>query len=574
MRRRVAAQASRRIEGSAPWFARQQRLSVASSHHPLEREAERVSEAVASGRRVDLGKSVSQPHGATPGSAALMPHAEAAIASQTRRGEPLKPAPRRYFERRLGTGFEGVRIHADSAANQLASSLRAQAFTFGDHVFLGPGQEGCNSVKANRRLLAHELAHVAQQRTPGSSQAAAGGVVFRKEAAPLELDKGEVGVRFSIGISESPQAGVEEKGQKNGVVDLTDRELFPGDAFLVFARDQSGGRFNWSMPSEFETIEPYRKSGMRMRVGESLQLAGQEKVVEATLESALTKDQLRVRFRIAPPPEAADVVDPELAANEEAQEQLAAKRTRKREDYRATRQARRKKFRSGTREERRAGRSQYRQERKQARVARGKERRSLRRRAAKLRKQQRGLKRKQSCRLETQKEIQKAIEQGIQTAEAAINKLKNGGVEDPQVAQSLRYMRWQPDPSDAGNQARLDGIVDVLTSAKNSMLSSKDSVFQCSGSGCDENTGAFVKGGSQRGDQVFICTQWLRGTFKSPVATGRDEGRAYALLHEFVHLAGPQGSPEKYIHSGWESLTYRQAIQQADGYAALAWTLK
>ncbi len=79
-------------------------------------------------------------------------------------GRPLPPAARRFFESRFGTGFAGVRVHADETAARLASAIGARAFTYGQDIFFGTG-EFAPDRPAGRHLLAHELTHVLQQRS-------------------------------------------------------------------------------------------------------------------------------------------------------------------------------------------------------------------------------------------------------------------------------------------------------------------------------------------------------------------------------------------------------------------------
>lgn len=63
------------------------------------------------------------------------------------------------------SGFDGskVRLHADAASASAAQRLQARAYAFGDDIHFGAGQYQPHSA-AGRHLLAHELAHVAQQR--------------------------------------------------------------------------------------------------------------------------------------------------------------------------------------------------------------------------------------------------------------------------------------------------------------------------------------------------------------------------------------------------------------------------
>ena len=78
-------------------------------------------------------------------------------------GEPLAPAIRSEFEPRFGHDFSGVRVHADARGSATAVRLGADAFTVGRAIAFAPGRYA-PGTPAGRRLLAHELAHVVQQR--------------------------------------------------------------------------------------------------------------------------------------------------------------------------------------------------------------------------------------------------------------------------------------------------------------------------------------------------------------------------------------------------------------------------
>ena len=70
--------------------------------------------------------------------------------------------------------MDGVEVHADSAAQSAAGALSARAFAYGNHIFLGQ-----NEKLSDIRLIAHEAAHVVQQKgvptvlrsAPGQSDA-------------------------------------------------------------------------------------------------------------------------------------------------------------------------------------------------------------------------------------------------------------------------------------------------------------------------------------------------------------------------------------------------------------------
>jgi hypothetical protein len=78
-------------------------------------------------------------------------------------GEPLAAETRAFMEPRFGQDFNQVRIHTDEKAEESARVLNALAYTVGDEVVVGAGQYA-PSTNQGKRLLAHELAHVVQQR--------------------------------------------------------------------------------------------------------------------------------------------------------------------------------------------------------------------------------------------------------------------------------------------------------------------------------------------------------------------------------------------------------------------------
>ena len=71
-----------------------------------------------------------------------------------------------YFEPRFGYDFSGVRIHTGGDAVSATHVVRARAFTVGDQIAFAAGQYTPHS-ETGRRLLAHELAHVAHSRNKG-----------------------------------------------------------------------------------------------------------------------------------------------------------------------------------------------------------------------------------------------------------------------------------------------------------------------------------------------------------------------------------------------------------------------
>src|SRR5215212_8558685 len=77
-------------------------------------------------------------------------------------GIPLDRSTREFMESRFGYDFSNVRIHTYEKAAKSAQSVNALAYTIGNDIVFG-GQY-LSECESGRKLLAHELTHVVQQR--------------------------------------------------------------------------------------------------------------------------------------------------------------------------------------------------------------------------------------------------------------------------------------------------------------------------------------------------------------------------------------------------------------------------
>ncbi|MGI8806762.1 MAG: eCIS core domain-containing protein [Acidimicrobiales bacterium] len=124
----------------------------------LEREAEDIAAQALQG-----------PEAHTTNLAADVPSSQGGAAASSLglgAGAPLPGGARSFFERRLGADLGAVRVHDDAPGGAAARRLGAAAFTVGHHVAFAPGHFDV-TPGPGQRLIAHELAHVLQQRTPG-----------------------------------------------------------------------------------------------------------------------------------------------------------------------------------------------------------------------------------------------------------------------------------------------------------------------------------------------------------------------------------------------------------------------
>lgn len=141
---------------------------VSSLDDPAEREADRVAGQVVSpasgpaARGISGQATIERPAGG-PG------------------GQPVPERVRGPLERSLGSDFSAVRVHTDSSADRLARTLGAVAFTTGQDIFFRRGHYAPDR-QPGRRLLAHELSHVVQQRSIASP------VIQRKMGLEYEVD--------------------------------------------------------------------------------------------------------------------------------------------------------------------------------------------------------------------------------------------------------------------------------------------------------------------------------------------------------------------------------------------------
>jgi Domain of unknown function (DUF4157)/The BURPS668_1122 family of deaminases len=95
--------------------------------------------------------------GATPA------HDAGSVRRQLGTGHSLDSRVQSQMSAAFGHDFSGVRVHTDSRATTLSSDLNARAFTIGTDVAFASGEYQPGTLVGDA-LIAHELAHVMQQR--------------------------------------------------------------------------------------------------------------------------------------------------------------------------------------------------------------------------------------------------------------------------------------------------------------------------------------------------------------------------------------------------------------------------
>ncbi len=165
----------------------------------------------------------------------------ASLAADLGPGAPLDGGTASRMASALGADVSGARIHTGSIAARKAADAGAVAFAVGEHVVMGASAPAAGTIEGDA-LLAHELAHVAQQRDAaadpkarrapigGESAAAEDHADQHAEGALAELHGGgriarmasRVGAAFKTGLQLQRCKNPEEKAHSK-IVQLATR---------------------------------------------------------------------------------------------------------------------------------------------------------------------------------------------------------------------------------------------------------------------------------------------------------------------------------------------------------------
>ena len=159
------------------------------------------------------------------------PVSPGAVLDRLGTGQPLPISLRGDMEQAFGHDFSDVRVHADSEAGALAATLGAHAFTVGEHIAFAPGRFRPHNSDA-RRLVAHELTHVVQQR-----HGLAGAILRRGIGEPGDVYEQEA-ERMADRISAKPDFVAERNSAQAGGAGAGAGalQLFSGTAAAAYAK--------------------------------------------------------------------------------------------------------------------------------------------------------------------------------------------------------------------------------------------------------------------------------------------------------------------------------------------------
>jgi hypothetical protein len=171
----------------------------------------------------------------------VTPALEARLSAKSGSGQPLPEETRGFMESRFGQDFSRVRVHTGTAAEQSAREVNANAYTVGHNIVFSSGRFA-PETHVGRRLLAHELAHVIQQRDSrfqegsllfqqGGGAKAAEGVT--KPGDPSEIEADRIAETVSTGntagpISVAPTRTIARQVSPSAGKDIAEFEVYAG----------------------------------------------------------------------------------------------------------------------------------------------------------------------------------------------------------------------------------------------------------------------------------------------------------------------------------------------------------
>lgn len=165
---------------------------------------------------------------------------------------------------KFGEDFSGVRLHDGAEAQAKAEALQARAYTVGEHVVLGRTAPPLAS-QAGRYTLAHELAHVVQQRRGGpppvQSPQAAHEVGADRAAAAAVSGTGAIAVTGATGVGVARQPIDPRHARGYSGEQAMGFEQYPSSDGWVFVEGPSGAAGHNATAPGFDGVAYNTKTG-------------------------------------------------------------------------------------------------------------------------------------------------------------------------------------------------------------------------------------------------------------------------------------------------------------------------
>ncbi|MEO1050807.1 MAG: DUF4157 domain-containing protein [Bacteroidota bacterium] len=182
------------------------------------------------------------PSGSTP-SMGIQAPASVENGLSGRSGQPLPQQVNESMSEQIGADFSGVRVHADTNAQEMNETLGAKAFTKGKDIYFGAGQYNPTSSDG-KRLLAHELTHVVQQKATQDTPNIQRYAIRSKDTGGEPPHKGWAHVpKKEVKRLEATKKIVEKAITKKGCSEYVKKHAKSGDIKAAFDKAQL-----WKIP--------------------------------------------------------------------------------------------------------------------------------------------------------------------------------------------------------------------------------------------------------------------------------------------------------------------------------------
>lgn len=235
----------------------QPKLEVSSPDDPAEKEARDVAEKVvemgessagsqeasddggASRQERDIGllQTVPLQRSAAGGGSATGEGESKVRNAVSGTGKPLPSDTQNEMESKMGADFSNVSVHTGPEADQASKSIGAEAYTMGSNIAFSEGSYNPSS-KGGKKLLAHELTHVAQQGGAQRKQAEeadrSAAPDVEQEASSATVQRGGMSMPGSGG-----QGGMSASGGQQASGDHPTYTVQKGDYLIKIAREQN-----------------------------------------------------------------------------------------------------------------------------------------------------------------------------------------------------------------------------------------------------------------------------------------------------------------------------------------------
>ena len=275
----------------------QAKLTIGEPKDRYEQEADRVAKQVV--QQLSLGEgdrsttstdTPTQPNQTLQrqggGAVAASDDLEFAIQQSRGGGQPLAESIRAPMEQAFGgVDFSGVKVHTDTQADQLNRSIQAKAFTTGQEIYFQQGAYEPGS-RRGQELIAHELAHVGQQKEGLIQRRAIEEEVYKdfdsaksEQATQKLLHVAQLEDQVIVFVSQAKDGCLELESLKEdktvGEAAKTQLDLIENKKKLLIVHQTNIGKIiDWLIEQykktlSSETYKNYKKTGRKLEVAQA-----------------------------------------------------------------------------------------------------------------------------------------------------------------------------------------------------------------------------------------------------------------------------------------------------------------